>query len=224
MPGGGGPAEAGAGGSGFELVVLSCRQCGSTLAAEAEDVVFYCTSCRSGFRFDPAAPRGLAPVAAAFVAMPERSAAGYVPFWLLPARVQILERSASGGTLAGLLAFFTGDRDETGTDPGQGTFAIPAHPMPIGDLANAAIRYTEELWRPGRLTDQLPAERLTGGVHGVEDAQKLAHYTLIASEARKPDTLKDLDYSIEFGPPRLLGVPWVRRGDRRVDALFGLPL
>jgi hypothetical protein len=210
--------------AGFELVPLSCPQCGAGLAAEAEDVVFYCTACRSGFRFAPGAPRNLERVEAGFVAAPAAEVAGWVPFWLLPARVTVHERSASGGLgrLTGLVSFFLGDRQSTGSDPGEGTFAIPAHHLPLDRTAALAMRFTEELGRSPRFADPLPAERLTGGVYGVDDAQKLAHYTLIASEAEKPDTLKDFRYTIDFGPPRLLGVPWVRVGERRVDAVFGL--
>jgi hypothetical protein len=211
---------------GFELVVLSCPQCGANLAAEGEDVVFYCTSCRSGFRFDPASPRGLAPVAPAFVACPDQVVAGYAPFWLLPAKVAILERQASGAAaaLSGLVGFFLGGREETGSLPGEGTFAVPAHDLPLEAVTRLAIRFTTELGRSPRFADELPAERLTGGLYGVEDAEKLAHYALIASEADKPDTLKDLRYTLDFGEPRLLGVPWVERNGKRVDALFGLPI
>jgi hypothetical protein len=36
--------------------------------------------------------------------------------------------------------------------------------------------------------------------------------------------LKDLDYRLTCGEPRLLGVPWVSAGGRRADAVFGLAM
>jgi len=208
---------------GFELVPLDCPACGAPLAAEATDVVYYCTACRSGFRYDPSVPRRLAPVEVAFVASPHRAAEGYAPFWLLPARVEILERDAgASGVISGLLGFFTGATDDS--PAGDGTFVVPAFPLPIADAVELALRYTLEL--PG--FDELRGERLTGGVCDVDDARKLAEYTLVASEVRKRDTLRNLRYDLSFGPARLLGVPWVRSGSGtsapRADAVFGKPL
>lgn len=208
--------SAGAAGSGFELVPLDCPACGAPLAAEECDVVYYCTACRSGFRYAPEEANGLAPVAVSFVASPHRAAAGYAPFWLLPARVEILTRDA--GALGGLVAFFLGG-DEAAPS-GEGHFVLPAFPLPIAEAVELALRYTQEFPR----LDELLGERLTGGVHGAADAVKLAHYVLIAAEVRKRDTLRDFDYRLTAGEPRLLGVPWVAAGAERADAVFGLPM
>ncbi len=203
---------------GFELVLLDCTACGAPLAAEATDVVFYCTACHSGFRYDAAAPRSLAPVEVSFVASPHRAAEGYAPFWLLPARVEILERDATGGLVSGLVAFFTGE--SAGGGPGEGTFVVPAFALPIADAVGLTLRYTQGLPR----LDQLLGERLTGGICDPGDAETLAEYALLAAEVRKPDTLRNLEYSLSFGAPRLLGVPWVRAGAGRADAAFGLSM
>ncbi len=207
--------------SGFTLLLLDCKNCGAPLAGEAEDVVFYCTACRSGFRYDPAAPGHLAPVEVGFVATPHRAADGYSPFWVLPARVEILDRDASGLTAAfsGLVNFFTGT-DAAAEASGERHFVLPAFPLPIPEAVDLALRYTREF----PALDELLGERLTGGVYGRSDARKLAEYVLLASEVEESDTLKDLDYVLETGEPRLLGVPWV--GDRglRRDAVFGLPM
>ena len=206
--------------SGFQLHRLDCPSCGAALAAEGEDAVFYCTACRSGYRFDPAARPPLVPVEVAFVSLPGTAAGRYLPFWLLPARVRLLDRRAAGGVLSGLLATFFGSAEETGHPPGEGTFAVPAFRCPLDQATALAIRYTQELPRIGERI----GERLTGGSIGVEDARKLAHYALIASEVAKPDTLQDLRYEIDFGEPRLLGVPFVQQGDAWADAAFGLTI
>ena len=205
---------------GFHLVALDCPACGAPLAAEAEDVVFYCTACRSGYRYEPAAPRSLAPVVVSFVAAPTaRDVAGHLPFWLLPARVELLRRDASGALLSGLLSLLGGG-EERGSTTGEGTFAVPAFRLPVERAVRLTQRYTYEAPALGELL----GDRLTGGLFAPEDARKLAHFALISTEAEKSDILKDLEYRIEFGEPRLLGVPWVRRGEGRVDALFGLAL
>jgi hypothetical protein len=133
--------------------------------------------------------------------------------------VEISDRQASGGSLRGLVRLFIGGQEETGSPPGEGTFAVPAFAAPLAEVVALARRYTAAL---PRLGERL-GERVTGGCHTLEDARKLAQFTLIASEAEKPDTLKSLRFAIDWGPPRLLAVPFVERDGRMVDAHFGLP-
>jgi hypothetical protein len=95
---------------------------------------------------------------------------------------------------------------------------VPAFQAPLPAVVMLVRRYTETL---PELGEKL-GERLLGGSYGVGDAKKLAHYALIASEVEKPDTLKQLRYEIDFGEPRLLGVPFVRRDGKTVDAVFGV--
>ena len=202
--------------AGYELVPLDCPSCGAAVQAEGEDVVYYCTACRNGYRFDLEA-KALTPMEVAFVSLPNVSVELYRPFWLLPATIRIDQRDASGGGFRGLMSFFIGGGDG-GPSSGQGTFAVPAFHAPLAAVANLTRRYTEKL---PELGERL-GERLLGGRYGVLDAKKLAHYALIASEVEKPDTLKQLRYRIEFGEPRLLGAPFVRRDGRVVDAIFGI--
>lgn len=201
----------------FILVPLDCPSCGAGIRADGQDVVYYCTACHNGYRFDPAG-RLLEPVEVSFVTTPAKAADFYLPFWLLPATVTISERTASGGSFRGLLRFFTGEGESDSS--GEGTFVIPAFHAPLRAITELARKYTEAL---PRLGERL-GERLVGGCHDVADAQKLAHYCLVASEVEKPDTLKQLRYGIEFGPARLLGVPFIRTGQRAQDALFEVAL
>jgi len=205
----------------FELVILDCPQCGAPLAGEDEDLVYYCTACTSGFRVPEEDEGGdgkrLVPVEVSFLATPVKAPDLHLPFWLLPAKVEILERKGSGDLFRGLLRFFMGSDDESG--PGEGTFAIPAFRAPLKRMVALAQRYTFD--RPA--TGELSRERLLGGTCTVADARKLAEFVLIASEARKPDTLKELRYRLELGSPRLLGVPFKRQKERRWDLFFDLP-
>lgn len=204
--------------TGFRLIPLDCPKCGAALAAEGEDVVYYCTACRSGHLLTPGDGDALRleQVEVAFVAVPGQQVERHLPFWLLPAQVTLHQRDATGGALAFLAGLFGSGSPGPGTT--EGTFAIPAFHAELPAATELAARYTREL---PRLGERL-GEKLTGGRYGVEDARKLAHYLLIATEAGRSDTLKDLEYKIDFGAPRLLGVPFVRRGEGLVDACFGL--
>ncbi|MGE5233036.1 MAG: hypothetical protein ACM3OB_02910 [Acidobacteriota bacterium] len=202
--------------SGLQLVPLACPSCGAGVEAGAADVVYYCSACRNGYLYgDRTTP--LRPVDVAFVTVPGKAISTYLPFWLLPATVRILARPTSGG--AGVMrALFGGGEPVPGAES-QGIFALPAYDLPLGSLLALAQRYTQAL---PTLGERL-GERLRGGRLTVEDAQKLAEYVLIADEAQKPDTLTGLRYELRFGPPRLLGVPFVLTpAGGRVDALFGL--
>ena len=108
----------------FELVALDCPSCGAPIAAEGEDVVYYCTACRNGYRFDPD-ERRLAAVEVAFVSLPQVSADLYKPFWLVSARVSIEERLAAGGAFSGLMSFFRGDRSDSLGAGGRGSLCHP---------------------------------------------------------------------------------------------------
>ena len=201
----------------FRLVALDCPSCGAPIAAEGEDVVYYCTACRNGYRFDPA-ERHLVAVEVAFVSLSQVSVDLYKPFWLVSARVSIEERMAAGGAFSGLMSFFLGDRSGSLAPTGEGIFAIPAFPAPLAAVIELTRRYTEAL---PELGERL-GERLLGGCYDEADAHKLAHFVLIATEVDRPDTLQDLRYDIEFGEMRLLGVPFVRKGETLADALFGI--
>jgi hypothetical protein len=205
----------------YRLVLLDCAQCGSPLAAQETDVIYYCTACYSGFRLDPAGD-ALRPVEVSFVVPPkpttQQGPTSWRPFWLLPATLQIDQRKAAGFNLSTLGRFFVGGPEETGDASGSGTFAIPAFEAPLPQATALASRYTTAF---PRLGERL-GEKLLGGIYSAEDAQKLAHFTFIAAEAEKPDTLRELEYRIDFGPPRLLGVPFCPAGDGWVDGIFGL--
>lgn len=202
----------------FTLVALDCPSCGAGIKADGQDVVFYCTACRNGYRFEQMS-RSLMPVEVSFVALPGRQVEFYLPFWLLPANIEILERTGSGGSFKGLMRFFLGGDEGDGSSR-EGTFAIPAFHAHLSAITELTRRYTEAF---PKLGEKL-GERLVGGCYGVEDAQKLAHYALVASEVNKSDTLRQFQYEITFGDERLLGVPFVRHGKRAKDAIFAVAL
>ncbi|NHZ72938.1 MAG: hypothetical protein GWP16_00500 [Nitrospirae bacterium] len=200
----------------FTLIPLDCPTCGAGIHARGEDLVYYCTACRNGYLLDPA-DWSLRLIETAFVAAAHIQAEEYRPFWLLPARISISQRQASGGGFTGILQSFFGE-DRAFDEGGEGVFAVPAFQAPLASVTRLVRSYTEGL--PG-LKEKL-GERLLGGCYGRQDAEKLAHYALIATEVEKPDKLLNLKYDIDFGEPRLLGVPFYKKADATLDAIFNI--
>lgn len=200
----------------FALIPLDCPTCGAGIQARGEDVVYYCTACRNGYLLDET-DWSLRRIDTSFVAAAHLQADEYKPFWLLPARVDIIDRQARGGGFTGILRTFLG-QDRVLEDAGEGVFAVPAFRAPLEAVTRLVRRYTEAL---PELKEKL-GERLLGGCYGRQDAEKLAHYALIATEVEKPDKLLELKYEIEFGEPRLLGVPFYKKADATLDAVFNI--
>lgn len=200
--------------SGFRLVPLDCPSCGAALAAEGEDVVYFCTACRNGYRYQ-AEPPHLAPLEVRFVSAVHHAAEKYLPFWVLEARVTIAGRSARSMPSM-IQALFSGATRDSG--PSSGQFVVPAFRADLDATVELCRRYTEAFPR----LDELLGERLTGGCFDVADARKLAHFSVISGEVDKGGVLRSLDYSIDFGEARLLGVPFAREGDGWKDALYGI--
>lgn len=196
--------------SGYTLRPLDCPSCGAGLAAEGEDAIFYCTACRNGYQF-VRQTSALDPVEVGFLALPGKQASRYLPFWVLPARVEISDRSGRGPATSQLLR------------AAEGSFAVPAFATSLARATALTARYTRELPQlSSRLGERL-GERLTGGTLRVEDARTLARFALVEAEAALGDTLKSLAFEIDFSTPRLLGVPFVGSPGQHADAFFGLP-
>ena len=205
--------------SDFELVPLDCPTCGAAVEAQGEDVVYYCVGCRNGYSFNEE-NRALDPLDVAFVSASNVAAERYAPFWVLEATVEIRQRTSSGGRPAAWLnQFFSGlSGQEAGPRKGRGRFAIPAFDTSLESTLELARRYTQAL---PELGEKL-GEKLTGGCYGITDAQKLTRLAVVASEVEKRDTLTQLEYEIEFGSYRLVGVPLVSKGTGWVDGIFGI--
>ncbi|MFQ5528384.1 MAG: hypothetical protein ACE5GX_19285 [Thermoanaerobaculia bacterium] len=214
-PTSGRPARPPASSAGLGLVPLDCPTCGAALAAAGEDVVFYCSACRNGYRYQPETPH-LVPLEVQFVAAAHVVAERYLPFWKLEAEVEIRNRQGGRAPRDLMRSLFGGGVSPTAS--GAVRFVVPAFQADLDSAVELARRYTREF--PG--LDELLGEKLIGGCYGVEDAQTLAHFALIAAEVDKPDVLRAFDYSIRFGGSRLLGVPFARDGETWKDAVFGV--
>jgi len=213
---------------GYRLIPLSCPACGAPLSADSDDVVYYCTACKNGHLLERATGE-LKPVPVSFLAVPGKAISRRLPFWLLPATVELLERTTEGG--GGFMRLFASTAD-SGSDRRDVRFAVPAFAAPLSAAVELAKRYTAQLSQGapvqgalahGEPDGELLGEALTGGALRVEDAKKWAEFALVATEIAKPDLLTQLRYRIAFGEARLLGVPFVGAPGALRDAFFGLP-
>ena len=209
--------------SGFQLVRLQCPTCGSGIVAEGEDVVYYCVSCRSA-TVSPAKRRRDSPRSrsASWRRPRSRPAAGCRSG---SCRRRSLCTSAKARAAASRVCSVSSESAAATSParPREGAFAVPAFAAPLAEVTALATRYTQELPQLLARGGERLGERLTGGRLAPADAEKLAHYVLVAAEAAKPDTLRTLRYTLDFGPARLLGVPFVQSGGRWTDGYFNLP-
>jgi hypothetical protein len=84
------------------------------------------------------------------------------------------------------------------------TFYVPAFSAPGQTLQEWGVRLTLEQPR------YEPAEvgELEGCVYTEEEAGRLAELIFLSIEARKPDVLQEIDYSLELTSPRLVVIPF----------------
>lgn len=196
----------------FSLVPLDCSTCGAAMAADGLDVVFYCSACRNGYRLDTTSS-GLTPLEVEFVTRPDLRVDEYKPFWSIPAEVEIEGRTAKSGGFTGILGRIFGEGPPSDRVAST-VFAVPAFKLEISRAVELTRRYTADLPRERTRL----GERLIGGCFDVDDAHKIVHYSVIATEVDRPDLLTRLQYRIDFGEPRLLGIPFVAESGTLHDA------
>lgn len=198
----------------FKLEAIKCKNCGSGLMVELNDLITYCTNCGSGFEILGGEMR---PIDINF-AQPARPAEGeivYKPFWILKTSVTILERTSSGGFLKNLF----GGNDGSG---GRIKFYIPAFRMPVDNLREMASAFT--------IKDPVPSPqkfnvKVTGFTYGREDAQKIAEFLLISFEAEKSDTMKTFRFEMNVDSYEILGIPFYKLSNGNLrDAIIGLSI
>ncbi|MEJ2086306.1 MAG: hypothetical protein P8Y44_11610 [Acidobacteriota bacterium] len=200
----------------FSLVPLRCEACGTGMEAEGTDIVFYCPGCRNGFRFDPESHR-MIPLQVDFVSVIDMEGVVFKPFWSIPATVHIEGRVANPAGFLGILSSLL-ERGASGMAVASTVFAVPAFKLDIRRAIELSRRYTTE---PPEVGERLEVP-LLGGCFDFDDAHKIVHYAVIATEVEKGDVLTDLKYRIEFGEPRLLAVPFVAEAGVWKDARYHL--
>ncbi len=195
----------------FKLESIKCKNCGSGLVVELNDLVTYCTSCGSGFEIENGE---LQPVEVNFAAAAVRSDGEmvYKPFWLVRTDVEITKRKASGGFFDKMF----GDKPQMKFSL---NFYIPAFDCDVETMKFLAQTFTAQ--NPAKSPQKYNA-KLTGFVYGKEDAKKLCEFILISFEAEKSDTIKEFEFTISYNSYEILGIPFYKNANGTMtDGMYG---
>jgi len=178
------------------LVNLDCPSCGSAMAGEGRDTIFFCDHCGDAAVLED---DGLRTVdSTALLPAPGRHPNLWRPAWRLELDVRVSERIRAGG------------RETPGWE-GQRVFVIPAFGLPLDDL-NRLARALSEV---AQATAQVPREPIRGGTLAVEDALVLARHLLVGDEVRRSDMLASVTVDVEETGRRLVALPF-EQGDGRL--------
>ncbi len=173
----------------LHLVALDCPSCGSALAGDGLDTIFFCQHCGGGAVL---ADGGLEVVeGVALVPAGGRSAQHWRPGWLVEADLVVADRLRAGGHRT------PGWQDRR-------TFVIPAFGMPLSDLTRL-VRAFAAAAPPLR---EVPREPIRGGSLAVEDAVTLVRHVVIGDEVRRSDMLASVQVDVDVVAKRLVALPF----------------
>lgn len=198
----------------MKISVLKCEQCGGKIEAQSFDVVVCCTNCATAFEVKP---DRLIKRELIYLVNTTIENAVYLPFWLIPASVDILYSDSGGVSFSGILNFFgeaLGIRSKSQEKIDE--FILPSFLTGLNDMRKIALNYTLELPRKFTKTNH----KVLGARLSFEDAKNFAEFILVSFEVSKPGVLQKFKYKIEFGEPRILGVPFSFEGNFFID-IFG---
>ncbi len=194
------------------MTQLSCKNCGSMLQSEGREVVFHCENCGRGYALEQGE---LNPVTTEF-AVAKLQEPGqqveYHPFWVLRAEVDIRSRSARGG-------FMSAIRGSGTPTEGDVNFYVPAFDAPLETVKEIAMHFTVS--QPKYEKTDGRGRALAGCAHSEEFARGFADFVLLSLEAEKPDTMRSIDYSLDFTGSSILAVPFVTLDGKKKDLITG---
>lgn len=180
----------------MKLILLRCPNCARPLAPDNDDVVFMCTNCFTSVSIDQ---RGVQKAEVRF-ALPTKAdprTLKWLPFWVYHGRVVILNRETQGSS-----------RDKES----QLQWANPLRMyVPAWEIS---MQVAQEVG--SKLIQRQPVTKFIEHPEGAymqpavitpEDAFKLLEFVILATEARRKDWLKALDFRIEAGEPELWAMP-----------------
>jgi hypothetical protein len=187
----------------LHLIGLDCPACGSAMAGEPHDVLFFCSHCGSGALLDP---EGLETVeSTALLPAPGRHARVWKPAWIIEADVSVNQRIRADGR-------------ETQGWQGERTFVVPAFELPLNDI----VQLGRALSAAAGAMGEVPSEPIRGGVLTIEDAVILARHIVVGDEVRKPDMLASVQAEVTKKAHRLAAIPFEEVKERLRCAVTGV--
>jgi hypothetical protein len=182
------------------------------LQSEGREVVFHCENCGRGYALEQGELRPAVTEFAVAKLQEPGQQVEYQPFWVLRAVVDVRSRSAGGG-------FMSAIRGSGGPTEGEVDFYIPAFEAPLETLKQIAMHFTES--QPEYEKTDGRGRALRGCVHSEEFARGFADFVLLSLEAEKPDTMRSIEYTLDFKGSSILAVPFVSLDGRKKDLISG---
>lgn len=176
--------------TGIELVTLTCRKCGSVLAAQNEAAFFYCAACGAGFELDEQEQFAEVPV---YFARYKPDAQKWLPFWTFDAQMQLQNLDTSGKSQRGFIRLFQ--------ERGSIRMYVAAFDRDAESNKPYSIFLTYE--QP-QLEFIERRDKIEGVVFSQSDARALADYYFLTSEIEQKDMLRDIKYELTLQNPYLM--------------------
>ena len=203
--------------SGLRLITLKCDKCGSLLNADPEDVVYYCNSCDTGYEIINETDEIVeVTVDFALPTNPIDAEVVYLPFWVFDAYIDITSRDASG-TLGSMSSFIKTKVGVGEQEKPVEKFYVPAFETSMENIKKLGLEFTRQ--QPD--FDLLKKNRITGCIYSSQDAEKIADFIFLSSEAEKPDMMKDISYTLNLTSPHVVAFPFYK-ADGLTDGILGI--
>lgn len=181
----------------MKLVLLRCPTCSEPLKPDNDDVVLACTNCHtpSAVSVNGAAKMPVQfGIPADFKARSDR----WMPFWVFDGRAKIIRRETQGGR--------SQTKDMAQLWGAERRFYVPAWELGLHVAQDIGSRMVQR--QPSFVEIDRPAE---AHLHTVlvtpKDAKNLLEFIVLAIEARRKDWLRDLQFELEVGEPKLWALP-----------------
>jgi len=187
----------------LHLIGLDCPACGSAMAGDPHDVLFFCSHCGSGALLEP--DRLETVESTALLPAPGRYARVWKPAWVIETEVSVNQRIRADGR-------------ETEGWQGERTFVIPAFELPLNDL----VQLSRALAAAAGTVGEVPGEPIRGGVLTIEDTVILARHIVVGDEVRKPDMLASVEAEVTKKSHRLAAIPFEEVKGRLRCAVTGV--
>lgn len=177
-----------------ELVPLRCLRCDTPVPAEPDEVAWVCGQCGQGLLLDET--HGLAPLEIQASAEISPGALGR-PFWVANGQVR-LQRQARGG---GILSSPGGQAERFWSESRR--FFVPAFTCPLDELLDLGAFLVQQ-----QPTLQLgsPA-RFQPVTLSPDDVTALAEFIVLAIEAGRRDSLRQVEILLNLDKPALWILP-----------------
>lgn len=202
----------------IRIVPLLCPECGRSLPAGEDDVIFYCATCDMAFEIEAGVlvRRELAHLAG--------TGDVRLPFWIIPFQVATGEGSV-GTVQAYRLLSGTMAAGSDSVKSGPPLLFVPACAFAATPLHVRAGRLLT-LQQPALAVDRSRPVRIEAIVFSEADARSMAESILLATLTveRKKNRLFLKGFSCRFGKGRLVTIPFADRGSKLYHAGMNLEL